>query len=134
MPTGASDTTAQKSIRESTNLAAWGCWWLTICPIVPPVLETTHEVWANLRGHEQFILWIASIYWPCYLVGPSTMYQQQIQQLAVLERDINPHNATLLDLQTKIQEWQTSGDHVILLTDYNNDVMVWHDYGPLAWV
>jgi len=56
-------------------------------------------------------------------MGPSTTYQQQMHWLATLDRDINPCNAALLDLQTKIQEWQTSGDHAIIMTNFNNNAM-----------
>jgi len=50
------------------------------------------------------------------------MYQQQIRRLAALQRDINPRNTATQDLHTAIQEWQNSGDQVIILTDFNDNV------------
>jgi len=40
----------------------------------------------------------------------------------MLDWEINPHTAALLDLQAKVQEWQTSGNHIIILTDFNDNV------------
>jgi len=78
--------------------------------------------WVHLRGREQFTLRIVTFYRPCYLTGPTTTYQEQIRQLAALEHDINPRNTVTQDLHTVIQEWQNSGDQVILLTNFNDDV------------
>jgi len=78
--------------------------------------------WTQLQGPEGFFLWIVTMYWPCFSMGPQTTYQQQVQRLTKLQCYENPWDAVLIDIAKEIQTWQEFGNHIILLTDFNNDV------------
>jgi len=78
--------------------------------------------WTRIRGTQGFYLRIVSMYRPCESNGPLTTYQQQVRRLTRLNRYSNPREAILTDLSKEIQTWQELGDHVIVLTDYNDDI------------
>jgi len=63
------------------------------------------------------------MYRPCFSNGPLTTYQQHIRQLTALNHFECLREAILIDLAKEIQQWQDNGDHVLLLTDYNNDIV-----------
>jgi len=62
------------------------------------------------------------MYCPCKLNGPLMGYQQHIQKLTFLNRFKCPWEAILTDLAKEINIWQGEGDHIILLSDFNDDV------------
>jgi len=55
-------------------------------------------------------------------MGPQTTNQQQVHRLTKLHCFDNPQDAILMDMAKEILTWQESGNHVILLTDFNHDV------------
>jgi len=78
--------------------------------------------WTRLRGPNGFFVRIVSLYRPCYASGPLSTYQQQIRTLAKKNRYECPRDAVLADLSAEMQLWQEMGDHLIVLTDFNDDV------------
>jgi len=71
------------------------------------------------------------MYHPCFSTGPLTTYQQQVHQLNKLQRFECPRQAILTDIAKEILGWQESGNHVMLLTDFNDAVM---DQSVKSWV
>jgi len=63
------------------------------------------------------------MYRPCFSTGPLTMYQQHICRQMALNQTECPRATILIDIAKKIQQWQEDRDHVLLLTDYNNDIL-----------
>jgi len=49
-------------------------------------------------------------------------YQQHVRHLHKLNRIECPRMAILADLAKAIQQWQDEGNHILLLTDYNDDI------------
>jgi len=78
--------------------------------------------WTRIQGLDGFVLRVISMYRPCRSNGPMTVYQQHIRRLTSLQRFECPKEAILVDLAKEIQTWQHEGDHVILLTDFNDDI------------
>jgi len=62
------------------------------------------------------------MYQPCRSNGPLTVYQQHVCKLASLQQFECPKEAILADLAQEIQAWQDEGNHVILLTNFNEDI------------
>ncbi len=78
--------------------------------------------WTRIQGSDGFVLCVISMYRPCCSNGPMTVYQQHLRRLTSLQRFECPKEAILVDLAKEIQTWQHEGDHVILLTDFNDDI------------
>jgi len=78
--------------------------------------------WMRLRGPNGFFLRVVTMYRPCFSNGPLTTYQQQVQYLTKIGRFLNPQEAILIDIAQELQTWQELGDHILLLTDYNDDI------------
>jgi len=62
------------------------------------------------------------MYRPCFSNGPLTTYQQHIRQLATVNRVECPREAILTNIAKEIQQWQDDEDHVLVLTDFNDDI------------
>jgi len=62
------------------------------------------------------------MYCPCKSNGPLMGYQQHIQKLTSLNRFKCPREAILMDLAKEINLWQEEGNHIVLLSDFNDDV------------
>ena len=78
--------------------------------------------WTRLRGPNGFHIRIISMYRPCFSNGPLSTYQQQVRKLSKLGRYDSPRDEVLKDISKDIQLWQDDGDHIIVLTDFNDDV------------
>jgi len=78
--------------------------------------------WVRIRGPQGFFLRVVTMYRPCKSNGPLTVYQQHIRKLTSLQRYECPREAILTDLGKEITIWQDEGDHIILLSDINDDV------------
>ncbi len=50
------------------------------------------------------------------------MYQQHLQKLSKMQRFDCPRDAIIHDLTQEMRGWQEDGDHLIVLTDFNDDV------------
>jgi len=96
---------AHWTLRPGDDLSGLGCW-----------------SWIRLRGPGGFFLRVVVMYRPCFSNGSLTTYQQHIRRLATLSRVDCPREVILIDLAKEIQQWQDDGDHVLLLTDYNDDI------------
>jgi len=79
--------------------------------------------WTRIRGPQNFYLRIVSMYRPCVSNGPMSTYQQHVRFLTDNNRYECPRDAILSDLTREIRQWQEEGDHIIVLTDFNEDVM-----------
>jgi len=77
----------------------------------------------RIRGPGGFFLWVVAMYQPCFSTGPLTMYQQHIHRLTALNQTECPREAILIDIAKQIQKWQDDGDQVLLLTDYNDNIL-----------
>jgi len=75
-----------------------------------------------LKGKGAQITCIVALYCPCFSDGSLSTYQQHCQGLTKQNRNENPHQAVLTDLEKELTLWQEEGDHVILLMDFNEDV------------
>jgi len=62
------------------------------------------------------------MYCPCKADGALSTYQQHLQTLGKLKRDICPKQAILDDLANEITVWQEAGDTVIVAADFNKDI------------
>jgi len=62
------------------------------------------------------------MYRPCFLSGPLTTYQQHMWGLTRLNHFECPRKAILADITKEIKQWQDLGDHILLLTDFNDNV------------
>jgi len=62
------------------------------------------------------------MYRPCISNRLMTTYQQQVRGLAKLNRFECPKKAILADIMQEIQSWQNLGDHIVLLTDFNDNI------------
>jgi len=51
-----------------------------------------------------------------------TTYQQHIQQLTKLQCCKSPRDDILMDITKEVKSWQEEGDHIIVLTDFNEVV------------
>jgi len=60
-----------------------------------------------------------------------TTYQQQVQWLTKLQQLKSSRGAILINITKEIQAWQESGNHIILLTDFKDDV---ESQSVLKWV
>jgi len=76
----------------------------------------------RLQGPNGFFLQVVMMYQPCFSNSPLTTYQQQVRYLTKLGRFLNPRDAILIDIAQEMHTWQESGDHILLLTDFNDDV------------
>jgi len=79
--------------------------------------------WTRLRGGNGFVLRIILLYQPCFSNGPLSTYQQHLRRLAQMRRFECPWDTILHDLSREMWEWQDEGNHLIVLTDFNDDVM-----------
>jgi len=68
-------------------------------------------------------LQVVVMYRPCFSTGPLTTYQQHICRLTALNQTECPREAILVNIAKEIQKWQDNGDQVLLLTDYNDDIL-----------
>jgi len=78
--------------------------------------------WTCIQGPNNFFLQRITMYRPCVLSGPLTTYQQHMRGLAKLNQFECPKKAILLDITQEIQSWQDLGNHIVLLTDFNDDI------------
>ncbi len=83
--------------------------------------------WMKLKEKGSQVTHIAALYHPCFSDGPLSTYQQHCHGLAKQNHNENPQQAILTDLEKELTEWHEEGDHIILLTDFNEDV--W-----LSWI
>jgi len=78
--------------------------------------------WTRIRGPNGFFLRIISMYRPCFASGPLSTYQQHVRTLSQRQRYDCPRDAILTDLAKEMHLWQDMGDHLMVLTDFNDDV------------
>jgi len=78
--------------------------------------------WAHLRGKEDHFLWLVSLYRPCKSDRHLTTYQQHVRWFTKQGKDVCPKKQILDDLHEQVEQWQSTGDIVIILADINEDV------------
>jgi len=78
--------------------------------------------WTRIHGPQGFFLRVVTMYRPCRMNGPLTVYQQHLRKLVAIQRFECPRDAILIDLEKEITCWQDEGDHIIILTDFNDDI------------
>jgi len=78
--------------------------------------------WVKLHGSQTHHTQIVSMYCPCKSSGPLATYQQHLWALGCPKHDVCPKKAILSDLATDIRTWQTDGEAVVVLVDFNEDV------------
>jgi len=62
------------------------------------------------------------MYQPCVSHGPLSTYQQHVRKLSKVGHFECPRDALLKDITLEMLSWQDSGDHLIILTDFNDDI------------
>jgi len=92
-----------------------------LCPGAD-VLGLGRWCWTKLRGPNGFHIRIIVMYRPCFSTGPLSTYQQHVRKLSQLHRYVCPRNELLTDISKEMHLWQDEGDHLIVLTDFNDDV------------
>jgi len=78
--------------------------------------------WTRLREKENHFLCIVSLYRPCKAEGQLTTYQQQVRWFSRQGKNVGPQDQILQDLKAQIEQWQSEGDMVIILTDISKDI------------
>jgi len=63
---------------------------------------------------------LISLYWIC---SPLSIYQQQVWGLSRLHKNECTCQAVITDLFCEITKWHEDGDTIILLMDFNKDVL-----------
>jgi len=96
---------AHKTLRPGDNPLGLGR-WCSICICSP----------------NGFFLRVVSMYCLCFSNGPLMMYQQHVWRLTKLQQFECPWDAILMDIMKEIKSWQELSDHVIVLTDFNDEV------------
>jgi len=86
------------------------------------VLGLGRWCWTRIRGPNGFHIRIIVMYRPCFSTGPLSTYQQHVRKLSQLHRYVCPRNELLTDISKEMHLWQDEGDHLIVLTDFNDDV------------
>jgi len=61
------------------------------------------------------------MYHPCVSHGPLSTYQQHVRKLSKVGHFECPRDALLKDITLEMLSWQDSGDHLIVLTNFNDD-------------
>jgi len=96
---------AHKTLKPGDDLSSLGRW-----------------CWTQIRGPQNFYLRIVSMYQLCESNGPLSTYQQQACHLTSNNHYECPRNAILSDITQEIRKWQEDGDHIIVLTDFNEAI------------
>jgi len=79
--------------------------------------------WMRIRGMHRFFLHVVvTMYWPCFSSGPLMTYQQHTWGLTRLNCFDCPRKVILANITKEIKQRQELGDHILLLTDFNDDV------------
>jgi len=66
-------------------------------------------------------IWIVAVYQPCFLEGPLSTYQQQLQHLD-FQRPQCPRACFMANLLKEIWNWQLLGELLLVLGDFNDDM------------
>jgi len=93
------------ALRPGDDILGLGCW-----------------CWTRLRGPNGFYIRIISMYHPCFSKGSLSTYQQHVRKLSKMCRYECPCKELLKDITTEMHAWQDDGDHLIVLTDFNDNV------------
>jgi len=96
---------AHKTLKPGDDLSGLGRW-----------------CWTRIRGPQNFYLRIISMYRPCETNSPMSTYQQHACHLTSNNCYEYPRKAILSDIMQEIRKWQEDGNHIIVLTDFNNAV------------
>ena len=79
--------------------------------------------WTRIRGRDGTGIVLISTYRPNRsITGASTVWSQHRTYLSNQGDDADPQKAFMRDLCTAISQWRTSGDHVVLGMDANDDL------------
>jgi len=78
--------------------------------------------WVRIRRPQGFFICMVTMYRPCKANGLLTGYQQHVRKLTSIHHFKCPWVAILTDLAKEIHLWQDEGDHIILMSDINDDV------------
>ena len=80
--------------------------------------------WARYRGKGGVVLRVVSVYNPCSnKTGELSVYAQHKQYFQTINRDIDPREAFIQDLDSELTEWLAAGDQIIIGGDLNNSVL-----------
>jgi hypothetical protein len=80
--------------------------------------------WTLYRGKHNVTIRSVSVYRPCKpsIPGPNSAYTQHKQYLDRIGDDRWPRDAIVEDLGQCIDKWRNSGDQIIVMGDFNEDV------------
>ena len=78
--------------------------------------------WNKLRGANQSLLVIVTLYRPVISLGPMSTYQQHKAVLLDMDIDECPRKNLLTTLREQIKGWQKEGCKIIVTGDFNEDV------------
>jgi len=94
------------------------------CALCPgdDTLGLGHWCWTQLRSPNGFYIQIILMYHPCFSKGPLSMYQQQVQKLSKMCRYECPCKVLLKDITMEMHTRQDDGDHLFVLTDFNDNI------------
>jgi hypothetical protein len=85
-------------------------------------------VWIRIQGREGHTTRIVSAYRPCRSNGASTVFHQHCQILSSKGDHRDPLEAFLQDILLALETWQSTGDHLVIGMDVNEDVRT----GPIS--
>jgi len=76
--------------------------------------------WGRLRGKNNIIIWVVSVYRPCFSTGPTSTYQQQLRH-PDHRLPACPRARFMVELLVEIKEWKAAGEQLMILGDFNDD-------------
>ena len=80
--------------------------------------------WSRYQGKDNTFLRCVSVYRPCPRNGGAeTVAAQHQRYLQSINDDRDPRTAFMEDFEQELQEWLTSGDHIVVGGDLNQDVL-----------
>jgi hypothetical protein len=112
--------------KAARNYKPGGTGMLIVGDTTSPIKRMTRDrmgrwVAAHLSGGNGATITIITCYQVCQsnITGNNTAANQQISQLIEEKRATDPRKAFIHDLTTAIQSYQSSGDQIILVGDFN---------------
>ncbi len=73
--------------------------------------------WLRFRGKQHSVTRVVTVYCPVKSHGPNTVYSQHLEHLGK-----DPIIAFWEDLSAEIDKWQSAGDRLVVMGDWNYDV------------
>jgi hypothetical protein len=78
--------------------------------------------WSLFRGKNNLQVRIVTLYRPVFSTGATSTYQQQKRHQLEHDIDTCPREQLLLDLTREITQWNSDGNRIIVMGDFNDDV------------